>query len=33
MDYFKIKCFGLHINDIKNEYDEDTLDIFIIHMT
>jgi hypothetical protein len=26
-DYKKIECFGLQINDIKNKYDEDTLDI------
>lgn len=27
MDYSKVECYGLHINDIKNKYDEDTLDI------
>jgi hypothetical protein len=26
-DFSKIECFGLHINDIKNKYDEETLDI------
>ena len=27
MDYTKIECFGLNINNIKNKYDEDTLDM------
>lgn len=26
-NFAKIDCFGLHINDIKNKYDEETLDI------
>ena len=26
-DFKKLECFGLHINDIKNKFDEDTLDI------
>lgn len=26
-DYSKIECYGLHINDIKNKYDEETLDM------
>lgn len=27
MDFKKIECFGLNINDIKSKYDEDTLDM------
>lgn len=27
MDFNKIECFGLNINDIKSKYDEDTLDM------
>jgi len=27
MDFSKIECFGLDINDVKNKYDEDTLEM------
>ena len=27
MDFSKIQCFGLDINDVKNKYDEDTLEM------
>ena len=27
MDYSKIECYGFHINEIKNKYDDETLDI------
>ncbi len=26
-DFKKMECYGLHTNDIKNKYDEDTLDL------